>query len=282
MRIDVSVIIPAYNREKTIEKCVYSVINQSCKPYEIIIIDDGSSDRTVEFASQIPYDGISILRQNHKGAQAARNLGIMNAKGNYITFLDSDDEWMPNFLEREIKEIIRTNGNYIIYSDCFVKCGERKTVRKLLGQNGNNYNLLLQHSGPTISILAKREFFLEIGLLDENVVAYQEWDTSIRLAKQHPFIHMREPLFQYNLQEGESISKDPQKAIVGYEYIIRKHRDEMVQNIGINVLMTHYKYLLAKAYSYQVIYFLKCTFSLVISLFYCCIRYRKHIFKKMK
>lgn len=269
MEINISVIIPCYNRERTIERCIKSIINQTVKPYEIIIVDDGSTDGSVEKIEQLDCNFLRLIKQNHKGAQAARNLGILNAKGNYIAFLDSDDEWLPNMLEKEVGEIIRAQGKSVVYSDCFVVNGRKKKIWKLPGHSGEMYKFLLQFPGPMFqSMIAKKDFFINIGLLDEDVVAYQEWDTAIRLAKKHQFVHIKEPLFLYHMHDDETISKDIRKSTLGYEYIIQKNRDEIISNVGIGALVRHYKYLVKIAWQYEIQYFIRCVINFVSTMIY--------------
>lgn len=89
----VSVVIPTYNREKTIKRCIKSVLKQTHPVNEIIVVDDGSSDQTLQILQTEYGKQVTIIKQSHKGAQAARNAGIIAARGEYIAFLDSDDEW---------------------------------------------------------------------------------------------------------------------------------------------------------------------------------------------
>ncbi len=242
----VSVVIPTYNREKTIERCINSVINQTVSPLEIIVVDDGSTDRTISLVEGIVSNiSIIVIKQGHKGAQAARNLGILNAKGDYIAFLDSDDEWLPRMLEEETKQLFQHSGNCVIYSDCYIYSNNKKRLWRLPEYGRNAYSSLLMHPGPMFqSMLGRKELFLKIGLLDENVAAYQEWDTAIRLAKEAAFIHIREPLFNYYfLHEGETLSKDLDKGVKGYGYIIRKYRKEIVKIHGVEGLKVCYENL---------------------------------------
>ena len=102
--IDISVIIPVYNREKTIVNCVNSILNQTYLPKEIIIVDDGSTDNTIVTIESIKKSIIKVIALNkNKGAQYARNIGIKNSKSKWITFLDSDDTWIKNKLEKQIE-----------------------------------------------------------------------------------------------------------------------------------------------------------------------------------
>jgi teichuronic acid biosynthesis glycosyltransferase TuaG len=113
----VSVIIPMYNSSKYIKECVQSVLNQTYKNIELIIVDDMSSDNSVEIVEQFKDDRIKLIKlSKNVGAALARNKGIDNATGEYICFLDSDDYWVLDKLERQVK-FIEENDYAFIYSD---------------------------------------------------------------------------------------------------------------------------------------------------------------------
>lgn len=240
----ITVVIPVYNREKTIKRCIDSVVGQTFAPYEIIAVDDGSTDQTLVILENMSYDKLRVIRQNHRGAQAARNLGIINAKGNYIAFLDSDDEWLPEMLEEEVACLLNKKDDCVIYSDCYKNNGHKR-IWKLPDCTANSYASALKHGGPMFqSLLVKKEWLLEMGLLDEKVPAYQEWDATICLAKRKRFFHIRKPLFIYYLHDGETISKDRNKGVAGYLYILNKHEGDILKIHGIGMLNRHYKMLL--------------------------------------
>lgn len=109
----ISVVIPLYNKEKHIQRAINSVFSQTYKKFELIIVDDGSTDGSFEAASTIQDPRIRIIRQENRGVSAARNRGIMEAKSEWVAFLDADDEWLPGFLE-EIWGLIEK------YPDCTV------------------------------------------------------------------------------------------------------------------------------------------------------------------
>ncbi len=246
-KVNVSVVIPTFNREKTIIKCIESVINQTYPVMEILVIDDGSTDNTKRLVANFSSDKVFLLYQNHKGAQAARNKGIINAKGDYIAFLDSDDEWLPQMLEESVGRMLDNESNCIIYSDCFVREENRERLWQLPDCEGNSYAFLLKKPGPMFqSILVKKELLFKIKLLDEKVPAYQEWDTAIRLARESKFIHIHKPLFVYCYHDGETISKDCRKDILGYGYIVNKHRKSIINVCGYRVLLEHYELLIKK------------------------------------
>ncbi len=252
MQIQVSVVVPAYNRQKTIRRCINSIIAQTVSPMEIIVVDDGSTDGTVKVLESMDCECLKIIKQNHKGAQVARNLGILNARGEYIAFLDSDDEWLPEMLEREITYLIKEKDDCVLYGDCYTCRHNKKTLWNLPGRTGNLYDFLLLHPGPMFqSLLVKKELFLKIGLLDEKVVAYQEWDTAIHLAKEVKFIHIREPLFIFHQHNDERMTNNTGANIRGYAYIIKKYQQEIMDRHGINGLNFHYKYLIKECIKYK-------------------------------
>lgn len=102
----VSVIVPAYNEEKYIPKCIDSLLGQTYKNLEIIVVDDGSTDKTAEIVKKYESNGVSLLRQDHLGPGKARNLGAENAKGEILILVDSDMEFEPNYIEELIKPIV--------------------------------------------------------------------------------------------------------------------------------------------------------------------------------
>lgn len=243
----VTVIIPVYNREKTIRRCINSIISQTVQPYEIIVVDDGSTDKSLKIVDEFNYN-IKVIKQNHRGAQAARNIGILNAGGDYIAFLDSDDEWMPQMLEISINEISSHKSDCVTYSDCYVYKNQKHRLWKLPECGNSAYSFLLINIGPMFqSMLAKKDIFIKIGLLDENVVAYQEWETAIRLANEVEIVHIKQPLFKYHLHLGETISKDKIKGIKGYTYIVNKHIREIIRLHGFLGLKIHLKKILLLA-----------------------------------
>ena len=242
-------------REKGIVKCLESVINQTYPPYEIIVVDDGSNDNTIQKIEELNCSKIKILRQNHKGAQAARNYGIKKAKGDYIAFLDSDDEWMLNKLERQIP-YLRGRKNIVVYCDCYEANRRKGQVRARItkGGNGNVYKEMLMNSGPTFpGIICSKKSLMDIGFLDENVPAHQEWETAIRLSKENKFVHMKELLFNWNWHDGETLSKDITRGIKGHAYIVEKFKLEILKYYGLQGLKEQYENLFKESFQNECV-----------------------------
>ena len=161
----VSVIIPTYNRKHTLGRAIESIISQTIKPLEIIIVDDGSNDGTREWIKE-EYPFIKYLNQNNSGVSASRNRGIFSANGNWIAFLDSDDEWIPEKLERQLsilssdKEAVFCHTNEI-----WIRNGTRvNQMRKHQKYGGYIFEKCLDmcRISPSSSII-KKEVFDHIG-----------------------------------------------------------------------------------------------------------------------
>lgn len=246
MIASISVVIPAYNRAKTINYCLDSVLKQTLAPLEVLVVDDCSTDGTVDIVRAYQDSRVRcIVLEKNSGAQAARNRGIREARGEWIAFQDSDDEWLPEKLEKQIASLAEVNFNpmVVVHTDC--TCLDYQTGKKTLWDlphiHGTSvFSKLLASAGPMFQGLLTSKIALEkIGLLDESVPSYQEWDTAIRLARECRFIHIRESLFIYHLHGGETISKNKKRDIDGYQYIADKFRDEILLHCGSDTLNKH-------------------------------------------
>jgi glycosyltransferase involved in cell wall biosynthesis len=241
--LDISVIIPTFNRSDTISNAINSVLKQTFEPNEIIVIDDCSNDNTQEILKSI--DNIVILKtKKNSGAQTARNIGIKAAKSDWITFLDSDDEWLPRKLEKQISVLKSINFDpfSVIHGDCLINNIDTNKERQwnLHDIDGKNvYSLMLKKSGTFFpAILTSKKALKTIGYLDEKVISFQEWDTSIRLSKICQFKHIHSPLFRYVIQKN-SISTNSKDNIIGYYYIIQKHKDEIIKHCSVQTYIGH-------------------------------------------
>ena len=257
-KIAVTVVIPAYNRAHTIERCLKSVLSQSYPPAEIIVVDDASTDRTRERVLAVSDQRIRCIRlAQNSGAQAARNEGVRQARYDWIAFQDSDDEWLPDRLRLCVEALteMQFQSDAVIHGDCLVfkeptGSGHLWTLPLVEGATG--YRAVLSNPGPMFQALfvSKRQLH-NCGYLDEQVPSYQEWDTAILLAKRCRFRHIRTPLFIYHIHQGETISKNMMRDIRGYEYIIRKHEQEIRSVCGLDVWERHLRYQLHRALIYR-------------------------------
>ncbi len=244
LKPSVSVVIPTHNRAKMIVACIESILAQTYPVDEIIVIDDGSTDDTIEQLNIFKDNMIILKTGKHSGAQAARNIGIKSANSEWIAFLDSDDEWLPNKMEKQITTLKKINYDQwtVIHGDCYIKNinSDKKKHWQLNSINGKNvYKQLLSKSGTLFpSILTSKQALEKINYLDENTPSFHEWDTAIRLAKYCRFIHIQEPLFTYNIHKN-TISKNSHISVIGYQYIINKFKDEIKELCGEDEFTNH-------------------------------------------
>ena len=235
----ISVIIPTFNREKTISYCLQSVLAQTYKNFEVVVVDDCSTDNTVNVVKRGTDPRVRcVVLEKNSGAQAARNRGIYEAKADWIAFQDSDDEWIPDKLEKQVAAL--ADGNYdtslLIHSNAVLydSGSGNKGLWKLPVVDGENqYSILLQSPAPLFQTMLVSKLCLErIGYLDEKVPSFQEWDTSIRLARYCKFVHIKEPLLIYHIGNRDAISGDPKKHVEGWHYIINKYENDIKEICG--------------------------------------------------
>ncbi|MGE5305784.1 MAG: glycosyltransferase family 2 protein [Alphaproteobacteria bacterium] len=240
----VSILIPAFNRGFVIRETLESIRSQTYGNWEAIVVNDGSSDDTSEAVEECAKRDSRVYLIEHgrqKGAQAARNTALRAARGDWIAFLDSDDRWLPHSLALRLKAAVK--GAHVVHSECYVL--EAQGDHQLFGVppfRGWVYRELLRSPGPMFqSLLLSREACSRLGWLDENIVAYQEWDTSIRLAKHYSFEFVAEPTFIYDCRHANTISKDALREAVGYEQVVNKHCSSILRYLGPKTLAYHYQ-----------------------------------------
>lgn len=223
----ISVIIPIYQRPHFLEKTIASVLGQSHENIEILLVDDGSNTPISESYSPSDKRVKIITLEKNYGAQYARNIGIKNAKANWIAFIDSDDEWLPEKLSFQLQNLIQTNYELAV-TDGYYRTDNTLIPMSLCSQfkSGDiSKQILKKPSLMFQGLLVHKKCLQQIGYLDENVPAFHEWETIIRLAKEFKVLILRENLFIYNVHNEFSISKDTQLRKKGYKYIIDKHFD---------------------------------------------------------
>jgi glycosyltransferase involved in cell wall biosynthesis len=193
----VSVVIPTYNRLHTINRAVQSVISQTYGNLEIIIVDDGSLDNTGSFIKNINDNRIIYIRHDfNKGVSAARNSGIKISKGDYIAFLDSDDEWMPEKTAIQLGGLLKNNSNIIAGCTGHYKKNNSQSLKFQPPNNIFWFKWLLFQCllSPGSTLMASRKAFEEAGYFDEKLTRFEDWDWLIRYTENFPFIPIREPL----------------------------------------------------------------------------------------
>lgn len=239
----ITIVMPVYNRVDSVAAAIESVQTQDHESWELIVVDDASSDGSADVVGSLAIDDTRIrliTRTVNAGAQAARNIGIAQARGDWIAFLDSDDTYLPKSLSLRLDAAAKS-GAAVIHSECLAQRGnaapEPFGVRPL---DGSIYADVLAQPGPVFpAILVRTEALAAIGGLDESIVSYQEWDTAIRLAKDNAFSFVPEPTFIYRLMGADSISRSLSRDGRGYEMVVAKHKDEILALLGRRGMAEH-------------------------------------------
>jgi glycosyltransferase involved in cell wall biosynthesis len=246
----ISIVIPAFNRVATIAAALRSVQAQSYRNWEAVVVDDGSRDGTAETVERCSREDPRIRLVRHarnRGAQAARNTGIRQARGPWIAFLDSDDEWMADSLTVRF-DAAAARGLAVVHSNGYKRLRDgRLAFYGLPALDGWIYRELLSRPGPVFQgLLVAKETLGTIGALDESIVALQEWDTAIRLAEHYRFGFVHTPTFIWDRRCEDTITTDRIRDVRGYEQVIRKHTEAIVRHAGAEVLSRHYATIAAR------------------------------------
>jgi len=209
----VSVIVPTYNRERYLKEAMDSVLNQTHKNLELHIVDDGSTDSTKDLVKSFTDDRIKYYYQKNQGQSVARNTGIKNSQGEYICFLDSDNLWKHDKLERQLKLMAENPDYQIVYGE-----------NEIIDENGQ-----VQPAGPAVqrysgnimsrllvfnfvnfnSAMIRRECFDQMGGMNQNTRVADDYELFLKFSTRYRFLYVPEFFAQYRVMENQiSSNKD--------------------------------------------------------------------------
>ena len=199
----ISVVIPVFNGEKTLQETIASVLNQTFSDLELLVIDDGSQDATPDVLAGVRDPRVRVFSRPHSGASSSRNYGISQAQGEMISFLDADDLWTPDKLTAQLKALEANPQAAVAYSwtDFIDESGRLLWPGQHITANGDVYarllisNFIENGSNPLIRIQA----VLEVGGYDVSLDSFEDWDLWLRLAKRFHFVTVPMPhvLYRY-------------------------------------------------------------------------------------
>jgi glycosyltransferase involved in cell wall biosynthesis len=233
---EVSVVIPAYNRRELLRRAVRSVLAQSYGDWEVIVVDDGSTDGTERVPGEFADERLGLIRHPAKrGPAAARNTAIAASRGRVIAFLDSDDEWQPEKLKKQMNAFQFAPAEVgVVYSG----------TRRLFGgkayeipspsirlKDGDVFKTILRDTYlvHTSAVAVRKECFDAAGLFDESLPALEEWELWIRLARICRFMYLPERLTVSHGTPG-SLSADRLLFLRARRMVLRKHRTEFLRS----------------------------------------------------
>jgi hypothetical protein len=221
-RSEVSVIIPFYNRISWTLEAIRSVIDQTYPHFEIILVDDGSTDDVSPILDACARDPrISYMRQANKGAAAARNRGIQAARGDYIAFLDSDDLYLPETLGIQVSVLEEAKDFGMVYSHALVMDADGSITDQSCGPylSGRIYPDMLfigRNSITTPTVMVRAEVLRKVGVFDETLTICEDLDLWRRVAKEYAVFHIEKPLAKIRTQNERFNLKNNTKARIRY------------------------------------------------------------------
>jgi glycosyltransferase involved in cell wall biosynthesis len=202
----VSVVIPAYNAQRTIVEAVRSVLAQTVESLEVIVVDDGSGDETCARVESIPDPRVRLVRQANGGAASARNTGIQHATGDWVAFLDADDLWVPHKLATQLDALGRDPAGFAAQSGAYFVDDDLRVldVRRCFQSDDDLLTFLRFQNLPAVAStwIVRRDVLQQVGAFDPDLAILEDWDLSIRLARHGATINLAEPLTLYRQHPG--------------------------------------------------------------------------------
>ena len=221
----VSVVIPAYNTVHFLPQTVKSVLQQTFQDFEIIVVNDGSTDGTELWLSQLEQPQLTYITQNNQGLPATRNTGIAAAQGAYIAFLDADDLWEPTKLEQQVACLDARPEVGLVHTAIRYIDEQNYEINRIFGVegDGNVWQKVVVHNpvrcGSTPMV--RRDCFATVGVFDPTLTFSEDWDMWIRIAAHYPFATINEPLVSYR-QHGTNMTKGYQAIMPNFIKIIER------------------------------------------------------------
>ena len=208
----VSVVIATRNRSSLIHEAIDSVLNQTYENYEILIIDDGSTDDTERQVKEFNNPRIVYVFQENHGRSHARNTALKMSKGEYLTFLDDDDLYLTKKIELQIEFMKNTPQCDVLYSEalCFTTDKDKTFMKYSAEFEGNIYDkiaLFIPHTICLPTIMLRRNVIIEIGLFDENLNRFEDIDLWRRISKKYPYFAIQQPLCLLRTHQENTIEK---------------------------------------------------------------------------
>jgi glycosyltransferase involved in cell wall biosynthesis len=231
----VSIILPTFNRAHVIGRSIRSLLDQTYRGFELIVVDDGSTDNTESVVKSFRDTRIRYLKyEPNRGAAHARNLGIQEARGQCIAFQDSDDEWLKDKLEKQIRVMsVAPPSMGIVYTGYWRVAGKQRTYLPSSDKRTKDldiHNLLLKENFVTTqTVLLKEECLKKVGLFDERLPRLQDWELWLRVSKHYLFEFIDEPLVITYFQK-DSITSKPDALINAFDLILQKYAQDFEKN----------------------------------------------------
>ncbi len=247
----VSVIIPAYNSARFLPETIESVLAQTYKDYEIIVVDDGSTDNTREILA--PYfDKIKYIYQQNQGAAKARNTAIKHSQGEYIAFLDADDVWLPEKLHIQVDYLNNNPEIAMVYSlSLSINIDGKQIGKKSRHRNlysGDIFNkLFVKNFFTTSTVVVRKRVLNTIGLFDESLINSQDRDLWLRITREFRVSGIDKHLCKYRQTPG-SLSKKNRENVFKFRRLVIEQHYKASQESSRPIAPVLYKKALARLF----------------------------------
>lgn len=224
----VSVVLPTYNRAGSIHMSVESILSQTFQDFELIIVDDGSTDDTEAVIHTIDDSRVKYIKcDRNYGATHARNVGIQIASGQYVAFQDSDDQWLPEKLRKQVEVLHSAKKNVGVVYNAYWRVIDNKRIYMPVDiPNTENANAILAELFflfvATPTVLVKKECFGRSGVFDERLSRLQEWELWIRMSQDYKFEYINEALVT-SYYQSQSITANHESLVISFDLILKKH-----------------------------------------------------------
>lgn len=237
----VSIVLPAYNSELFISQTIASITAQSFEDFEVIVVDDGSTDATASVAASLD-ERVRVVQQKNQGIAVARNVGIAHAQGDWIAFIDHDDVWHPQKLQAQCAVLAQDPGCGIVYGE-FLRWDPR-TPAKFPDETIDSGRVLADLSGfilPRLvqtnwillsTALIRRSVFEAVGRFDPAMPPADDWDFVLRASEHFKFTKIAQPLALYRVHAGQTSLK---LTATNVEFDLRARALERLQALGCNL-----------------------------------------------
>lgn len=262
----VSVIIPTYNRKHTLKRCIDSVLSQTYRNFEIIIVDDCSTDGTSEYVQELYGDVtdiniVYVRNDNNVGAGACRNIGVSYANGEFIAFHDSDDEWYPDKLAKQMERFLKCNHKVGAVYCSFYMNGENSVSYPpvnvdIMHKSGHVFNMLLINPlVGMITLIVRKSIFVELGGFNEQLNSLEDYELTIRIAQKYDIILVDEVLAVAYESENSVGKREKDKLIT--QFLIMEQYSRELAIAGLKKRKFEYVYKEACEYQ-QEAFFCNC------------------------
>ena len=251
----VSVVIPTYNCAEWLESALRSVVNQTVPVEEILVVDDGSGDNTREvLAPWIKSGSIHYIHQENRGLPGARNTGARAARGEYVAFLDADDELTPNAIQR-MRDAADSSGASWCLADFLRVRKTHSEVQMTSVPKGDLFYEILEYNFVRYGMFFRKSELIDAGLYDESIRMCEDWELNIRMIQQRrPFVHVPEALYLYTQRDGSITTGRKRENLVCTEKVCRKHHKKLADGGDLRARLVYAEKMwhIARLYWYSV------------------------------